>query len=533
MKHNNFSRLFIAPLSLALATPGIAQWGEESIASGLPMGSTSSVDSGDLDGDGDQDVVFVSPSSGAIIWLETLPAPGAPVSHIVPGTAGGSFVHLIDADVDGDLDLAAIWGGQLSWLENDGLGGTWTAHAIANPNSFESLAADLEFADLDGDGDPDFVATTMDAQGLGYTSLVLYNNQAGLFVHEQTFVASQSIRSFGMGDFDGDGDLDLLNPNTDWNPSPWLRNDSTPGNFAFDWTGSHPVSSNPLPTDFDGDGDVDFIHVNGGSIWWSDNLGSGNFGPLTILVPTHPSGGTRYYGGDLADLDGDGDDDFIVVVRPTNATSTGTRSRIAWYENLGNSTLGPRQDLVADAFHLAGLGFALVDFDGDQDLDVIGTERTTSALGDILWHRNDHHIGSPVSVFCIPTTNSTGNIGQLSISGSALIDQNSMALTATHLPPNVIGYFLGATQAANGIIPPGSSGFLCLGGAIGRFNASSEIQSSDSNGLFLLPLDLNALATPTGPMPVQSGETRVFQAWHRDPASNTSNFTSAIEVMFQ
>jgi hypothetical protein len=78
-----------------------------------------------------------------------------------------------------------------------------------------------------------------------------------------------------------------------------------------------------------------------------------------------------------------------------------------------------------------------------------------------------------------------------------------------------------------------SLGNLCLGGAVGRFVGSGQVQNSGQVGMVLLRLDLTQHPSPTGPMAVLAGETWNFQCWHRDQAAvPASNFSDAIEVVF-
>ena len=76
-------------------------------------------------------------------------------------------------------------------------------------------------------------------------------------------------------------------------------------------------------------------------------------------------------------------------------------------------------------------------------------------------------------------------------------------------------------------------GALCIVGNVGRFVGPGQVQSSGQGGVLHLRLQLNALPTPTGPIPVQPGPTWTFQFWHRDAnPSVTSNLTGALAVTF-
>ena len=117
--------------------------------------------------------------------------------------------------------------------------------------------------------------------------------------------------------------------------------------------------------------------------------------------------------------------------------------------------------------------------------------------------------------------------------GSSVVGLNDLVLEAADLPPNSFGFFL--TSQSQGFVtsPGGSAGNLCLGGAVGRYVGQGQIQNSGGSGEISLVLDLTAMPTPTGFVPVQPGDTWNFQAWYRDANPGpTSNFTDAVSVRF-
>lgn len=137
--------------------------------------------------------------------------------------------------------------------------------------------------------------------------------------------------------------------------------------------------------------------------------------------------------------------------------------------------------------------------------------------------------------YCGPANvNSTGASGRISAFGSAVAAVNDATLTADRLPANALGFFLASRTQGLLANPGGSQGDLCLAGAIGRYVAPGQVQSSGGLGILTLVLDLTRTPQPVGVVPVLAGETWNFQAWHRDTSAMgaTSNFTDGLEIDF-
>lgn len=136
--------------------------------------------------------------------------------------------------------------------------------------------------------------------------------------------------------------------------------------------------------------------------------------------------------------------------------------------------------------------------------------------------------------YCMANLNSTGVSSTMSASGSLTVSDNDVTLTASDLPPLAFGFFI--TSEAEGFVanPGGSSGNLCLLGAIGRYVGPGQIQNSGVAGVIDLTIDLTQIPTPNGFVAAQPGLTRSFQLWHRDSSGGgpTSNFTDGLRLMF-
>jgi hypothetical protein len=138
--------------------------------------------------------------------------------------------------------------------------------------------------------------------------------------------------------------------------------------------------------------------------------------------------------------------------------------------------------------------------------------------------------------YCTPAnSNSTGQAAVIGATGNNAVLANAVQLSVSQLPQNSFGFFL--TSRTQGFIANagGSQGNLCLSGSIGRFVGPGQIMNSGPMGSFSLPVDLNGVPTPTGPVAVTPGDTWNYQAWFRDAVGGvaTSNFTDALGVTFQ
>lgn len=168
-------------------------------------------------------------------------------------------------------------------------------------------------------------------------------------------------------------------------------------------------------------------------------------------------------------------------------------------------------------------------------LDLFPGDDTTSE-----WFVDDIVLSAGISSgpigmnYCSANPNSTGSIGVMGASGSGIVANNDLTLTADSLPPLAFGFFI--TGPASGFVmnPGGSEGNLCLAGGIGRYVGPGQIQNSGTAGSIQLLIDNTMIPTPNGLVPVTVGETRFFQLWFRDTVMGNpvSNFTDGYEITF-
>jgi hypothetical protein len=222
---------------------------------------------GDVDGDGDLD--FLASTDGTTaVCVRLNDGTGnftAPATN--PETSVGTVpygVALGDVDGDGDLDLlcANYGSGTVSVRLNNGTG-SFTAPAT-NPNpSVGSFPFSVVLGDVDGDGDLDMVTANNNAVS------VRLNDGTGNFTPPATNPnPSVGSRPFSvvLGDVDGDGDLDLLTANNNAAGTVSVRLNDGTGSFTAPALSPEPaVGASPYGmalADVDGDGDLDVLTAN-------------------------------------------------------------------------------------------------------------------------------------------------------------------------------------------------------------------------------------------------------------------------------
>lgn len=302
---------------------------------------------GDIDLDGDLDLVSMSHTDSNVSWYENIDgrADFGKAQQIAASLGGLFNVSAADLDGDGDADLmsASYYDGKIAWYENtDGLAsfGDQIVIDLMEPGPFQ-----VEAADIDDDGDLDVLASFDNG------SIFCYPNTDGKGTFDTSKIVAETVGSgwFEVADLDGDGDLDVLSGSSEGSAIAWHENSNGHGNFMTRQipSGRNAGTISISASDLDGDGDLDVLssstedHI----VAWYENLdGRGSFGEQQVLTPPVPANSvddvTAF---DVADLDNDGDLDVV-------ATSW-MKKRITWYRNLNvvsniEASDGTLQDFV-------------------------------------------------------------------------------------------------------------------------------------------------------------------------------------------
>jgi len=376
--------------------------------------------SGDVDGDGDVDLVAFGHLGASVPQYEVFRRTAPDGFEREAPLPGSLATALVDVDGDGDLDAVGadgaearrpnLRGSSFRIALNDGTGAFGAAMVLAGLGATRLAGA----ADVDHDGDVDLVAgrcayyahgplaafgrpaipyvgfpppiprAPVDADSDGDLDAEFSLEQTADNRGDGTFVSRVPVRldaHAGLtlvgpgiaGDFDGDGDPDLLVEARDaagaFVETRLLRNIGC-GAFA-DGGAAAPPFENPcfapnlavdpslaISIDLDGDGDLDVVAQDGVRVpfrtrpWLNDGSG--------FLVPAQDLGDERLKG--VADLDGDAIPD--IVLRTVNPDAPGVRL------GLGDGTFGPIGRRI-DGLRV-DFAIAIADFDRDGDADVIG-----------------------------------------------------------------------------------------------------------------------------------------------------------------
>jgi predicted nucleotidyltransferase len=265
-------------------------------------------------------------------------------------TVGPIIARSVAGFIDMEADLTPVYGGSVAW------------------------------GDYDQDGDLDIVLT-----GAGVVSKVYRNEGGGVFYDIAALLAQVWHSSVAWGDFNNDGYLDILLTGEDVSMDKWSRvyQFVGPSSFLDVVSGLTGVSHSSVAWgDYDNDGDLDILLTgqdsssdpvsevyrnDGGSPWTFTDIGAAL---------------TGVYDGSVAwgDYDNDGDLDILLTGKDDAYNAV---SKV--YRNEGG---GSFLDVSAALIGVYYSSVAWGDYDNDGDLDILLTGSTGSTRVSRVY-RND------------------------------------------------------------------------------------------------------------------------------------------------
>ncbi len=443
--------------------------------------SPRSVTVGDFNGDGKPDLAVVTSSSAVSVLLNTTPIGATTPSFALArtfATGSGSYsVAVGDFNGDGkpDLAVANYRSSTVSVLLNTTPAGA-TTPSFAPQQTFATgfLPKAMTVADFNGDGKPDLAVANYRSNNV---SVLLNTTPSGAttptFAPQQAFATGSSPRSVAVGDFNGDGRLDLAVANQGSNSVSVLLNTTPVGQttpaFAPQQTfttGRYPVSV--AAADINGDGKSDIAITSG-------------FGGLSVLLNRTPADVTTLSfapqqtfpvsGRSLAVGDFNGDGKLDLAIANQDANNVFILLNVPAPITVAPS-LYPQQAFTTDSFPAS---VAIGDFNGDGKPDLAtpnGVSHTVSVLLNTTPTGATTPSFSPQATFSIGRLAAAVAVGDFNGDGKPDLAVSTLAygtvsilLNSTPAGATVPSFAPGGTFAAGD-----EPGFL----AVGDFNGDGK-----------------------------------------------------------
>ncbi|MCP4441788.1 MAG: T9SS type A sorting domain-containing protein [Aureispira sp.] len=261
----------------------------------------------DMDNDGDQDIIYFdrgsvlryipNTTSGSNVSFGTLQTNPFNFSYTpLPNQSSYSYSPFVDLDNDGDFDFMFYafngytgTGGSFMYYENKGTPTAPNFNVLAtNPFSLttpaNSVVHNIDFVDLDGDGDFDILAETYDSYA--YAFPILYYQNTGT-ANAPSFAAPVTSPfnlpldkgNFQFIDIDRDGDQDFFYADVTNNKVVYHPNTGSATSASFGAAQNDPFNLS-LNTnnrqfsfgDMDNDGKRDFVQVTLNKVYLRRNI---------------------------------------------------------------------------------------------------------------------------------------------------------------------------------------------------------------------------------------------------------------------
>ncbi|MES0827930.1 FG-GAP repeat domain-containing protein [Ruegeria sp. SCP11] len=278
---------------------------------GLGGLSLAAKDAGDIDGDGDQDILLFDENGDTAFLLENDGTGSFSLlsrSEIVSAASMEGLIGDFDGNTAGDIvALTGPTASSVSIYLNDGTGNLTSS---GSTGSGPETQFDGQILDLDGDGDEDVLFV---ANGEGRGIYTLLNDGTGeTELGNSPSVEIDEVGLVGLvegGNFDGDAAIEVVSAGaSDDNLDPGLRvyevADTGSGKEFVLQSFDPSITGNvQAAADYDGDGDLDLLiasDASPGTLSLLLNDGDANFTDAGVVLPTDLVADEFYFFDDTA-----------------------------------------------------------------------------------------------------------------------------------------------------------------------------------------------------------------------------------------
>ncbi len=377
-------------------------------------------------------------------------------------------ISIFDFDIDGKLDLSVLNSNnnELKVLRNTSLNNNF---GFQLNNAFgrttNSGPQDQSIGDFDGDGNLDIAVLNF---GANYASV---SNTFSIFRNNSSngTISFEGIRNFAIGispgnittgDFDGDGKLDIAV--TSNSGISIFKNSSYRGSISFYHIVDIPCDGAPLITgDYDGDGKLDLVNANTS---FANNASSNtisvfkntsSIGNISFAPKVDFITGSKPSSISTGDFNGDGKSDITVTNYGSN-----TVSLLKNTSSIGNISFLPKVDFPTGT---APRSISTDDLDGDGKLDFVVVNYTSNTISLFKNISSNGNISfSPKVDFTTGTAPWDVSIGDLNGDG-----KHDFAVSNSSGTGNTVSLFRNLITAPPPVVSINSSGnSICVGSSI-------------------------------------------------------------------
>jgi hypothetical protein len=449
---------------------------------GLGQSSARDIAVGDLNGDGDLDLVAPDYSAG-VVRVALRQGTSWTLSS-APAATGVQNVDLADADGDGDLDVvtANIINFGVDLYLNNGTG-VLTRQVVSTPGMTPS---DAIFAQLDADAAPEIVVANYfgdDVQVLDRQGDASYAAGDAISIKPATDPSDYALpHGVVARDLNGDGRVDLATANRDTDNVSVLTATSTGGyDLAVVDLGSSVDDVDVA--DLDGDGAPELVaRTQMGEVKVLDRSGAaGTAGTWTVLAL--PGTGAQGYDVAIADIDGDGAPEIVAAAYNVVNVYEWRNGAYVAASSAAVTTSAPNGYFLPSTI-------AASDLDEDGDVDLVASYGYQSQ-GDELGTLTDGSVvDDPDATVTTPVVTGQTRVGQTLQAGGAAVT-----------PPGAVRTYQWVRHASGG------TGSTDIAGATGE---SYTLTSADLGAT--LSVRVTASATGYDPATAESARTATITA---------------------